>query len=149
MEAQTVHDGRGFLQDRSSQNQTTACRTRSALIHSTFDNQIIRSSIHKILYYYRPRQGCVFTGVCDSVHRGVHIPACTGADTPGQTPHPTPLGSACWDTHRPWAVHAGIHVPPPWRPLQQTVHIQLECILVLEMSTQDQISKNTGIIKFG
>ena len=32
-------------------------------------------------------QGYIFTGVCDSVHRGVGIPACTEADHP-PTPHP-------------------------------------------------------------
>ena len=57
------------------------------------------------------------------VHRGVCIPACIGADTP--------LPSACWDTHTPCPVHAGIHQPPPLprRPLLRTVRILLECIL--------------------
>ena len=72
-----------------------------------------------------------------SVHMGVCIPACIGADTaradppadiPGQTPplantpcpvhagiHTTPLPSACWDTHP---------LPP------RTVRILLKCILV-------------------
>ena len=50
------------------------------------------------------------------------IPACTGADPPGQKP-PLPLPSACWDTHPlpstcwdttlPCPVHAGIHTPLP------------------------------------
>ena len=77
------------------------------------------------------RQGYVFTGVCDSVHReGVCIPACTGADTsqvdtpgadsppPGQTPPwaDTLLGrhflpSSCRDTHPPVQCMLGYTLP--------------------------------------
>ena len=61
------------------------------------------------------------------VHAGIHTDPCpvhAGI-------HPLP--SACWDTPPPSAcwdtppVHAGIHPP---LPLQRTVHILLECILV-------------------
>ena len=47
--------------------------------------------------------------------------------SPGQTP---PWADTPWaDTHCP--VHIGIHLtPPPRRPLQRTVRILLECILV-------------------
>ena len=72
----------------------------------------------------RKRQGDVFTCVCYSVHRGR---GCV-ADTPLWADIPLP--SACWDTP-PCPVHAGIH--PPWRPLQRTVRILLECILVLKL----------------
>ena len=65
------------------------------------------------------------------------IRACTGTDTP--------LSSACWDTppkqtppgqtnppvQTPLYRHPlGRHPPSPQRPLQQTVRILLECILV-------------------
>ena len=43
--------------------------------------------------------------------------------------HPPPPPSACWDTPA-HPVHAGIHAPPPPPPLQRTVYILLECILV-------------------
>ena len=120
--------------------------------------QILLFSVHKLkiflvhiisLVYYRPQRSCgkvKFLQVCvkNSV-RGVGcvggcIPACIGADTP--------LPSACWytpsgHTHRGQTpscpMHVGIHplgrhLPPPGHtpppPLQRTVCILLECILV-------------------
>ena len=32
----------------------------------------------------------------------------------------TPLPNACWDTHLPWPVHAGIHTPPAQCMLEYT-----------------------------
>ena len=96
--------------------------------------------------YYRLQRSCgkvIFSqaSVSHSVHGGCgrhHAWADTPladtpwADLPGQTPHQAdtprqipPLGrhpqpSACWDTR------------PPRQPLQRTVRILLECILVLK-----------------
>ena len=59
-----------------------------------------------------------------------------GQTPPGQAPprETPPLPSACWDTHTPHPVHAGIHTLPlpsaRW-PLQLIVRILLECILVI------------------
>ena len=52
-------------------------------------------------------QGYIFTGICDSVHRGVCLSACWDT-TPPRTRHPpgirhTPLGPGTpWDKSPPW-----------------------------------------------
>ena len=54
-----------------------------------------------------------------------------------QTPAPSACWdtppSACWDTY-PRLVHAGIQPSPSRRPLQRTVRILLECILLNSIS---------------
>ena len=95
-----------------------------------------------VLYYLLPAatklgQGNVFTGVCDSVHRGgvsasVHagIPHPPEQTPPERTP---PLGA---DTPRSRQPPRGDNPPPPRSRLQHTVNerpvrILLECILVI------------------
>ena len=63
------------------------------------------------------RKGNVFTSVCHSVHGGWQTPP--WADTP--------LTSTCWDTP---PAQCMLGYPPSRRPLQRTVRILLECILV-------------------
>ena len=87
----------------------------------------------------------MFSQACvkNSVHGpGGCIPACTGADTP--------LPSACWDTppradlgRHPQGKHPPGQTPPLGRPpplhrrpLQRTVRILLECILVSRLLTR-------------
>ena len=90
-----------------------------------------------LTYYYRPQRSCgkvmfLHLSVSHSVHRvcvgqppsGRHIPACTGADGPLGRHIPACTGAdisqyALWQTL------------PPRRPLQRTVRILMECILVL------------------
>ena len=71
--------------------------------------------------YYRPpkklRKGNVFTPVCDSVHRGGYTHTSLGRHPPADTTlgrHPPPQADS-----------------PQGRPLQRTVGILLECILML------------------
>ena len=96
------------------------------------------------LKFYLPQRSCgkvmFYTGVCYSVHRrGPSWADTPWADTPPlqQTPPPPmgrhppsrhPLPSACWDT--PPAQCMLGYTPLPQRPLQRTVRILLECILV-------------------
>ena len=109
-----------------------------------FSQACVKNSVHR-------------GGVYPSMHWGRHRPGQTPpprADTPPwadiplprQTPPPWAdiplLPSACWDTHTPCPVHAGIHpLPsvcwdkPPPRPLQRTVRILLKCILVCHIFT--------------
>ena len=84
-------------------------------------------------------EGYVFTGVCLST--GECLPLVPGR---GCLSHPHPLGSACWDKHMLWPLHAGIQTPPAqcmlgYTPLpsacwdtvnKRAVRIPLECILV-------------------
>ena len=81
-------------------------------------------SVVKVNRSDRPIITVIFSqaSVSHSVHRRM---GCL-ADTP--PPADKPLPSACWDTP-PCPLHAGIHTPR--RPLQRTVRILLECILVL------------------
>ena len=101
-------------------------------------------------------QGYVFTGICHSVHGGEHVSqhaldrhtpvrqpqsdtpradtplwadTPTGADIPtGQaSPGQAPPPSVCWDAPPTQCML----VYTPRRPLQRTVRILLECILVL------------------
>ena len=71
------------------------------------------------------QQGYVFTGVCDYVHRG------WGWRYPSMHwgRHPLPPGLTPPWTDTPCQMHAGIHPPSRW-PLQRTVRMLLECILV-------------------
>ena len=103
--------------------------------------------VHILLECILVSQACVKNSVLRGV--GLCIPACTGADIP---PFPVHAGihppSQCMLGYTPpCPVHAGIHpradtlprpYPPPWqtppprRPLQRTVRILLECILVVK-----------------
>ena len=92
------------------------------------------------------------------LHAGIQTPYPVHASIHPLGRHMYPLGrhplpTACWDTHTPaqcmlgynplgrhthplfrqasYPLHAGIQPPSPRRPLQRTVHILLECILVL------------------
>ena len=96
--------------------------------------------VHILLECILVSQACVKNSVLRGV--GLCIPACTGADIP---PFPVHAG-----IHTPCPVHAGIHPPPGQtpspghtpllgkrppplrRPLQRTVRILLECILVVK-----------------
>ena len=71
-----------------------------------------------VMYYFLPSAREMFSQASVILSTGQTPPGQTPpwADTPGQTP--------------PCLVHAGIH-PPPRQPLQRTVRILLECILVL------------------
>ena len=91
--------------------------------------------------YYRPqtklRKGNVFTPVCQSFCSqgvGVCLNACW--DTAPWADTPTPLRSACWDTHplpsvcwdTQCPVHPGIHTPYPVHAgIQCPVHAGIQC----------------------
>ena len=65
-------------------------------------------------HFYRPQRSCVkvmFLHLSFCSRGGClphHPPWTRGRHLPGQTPL---LPSACWDTHPPCPVHAGIHTP--------------------------------------
>ena len=73
----------------------------------------VRSVVAERLCFHRPLSFCSQLGVC--------IPACTGADTPGR--------------HSPHLVRHPPRQTPPGRPLQRTVRILLECILLIFFSS--------------
>ena len=89
----------------------------------------------------RPRQADIpWADTPCPVHAGIHPPAQCML---GYTHHPLP--SACWDTHTPWPVHAGIHTPTPsacWDTVnKREVRIPLECIIVfneIKLSVSDK-----------
>ena len=102
-----------------------ACKTKHLTFYCSYCAVNTQNTV-----YYRPQRSCgkvmfsqasviLFTG-------GACIPACTGQTPPGQTP-PPPCPVHSWIHTHPCQVHAGIH---PRRPLQRTVRILLECILV-------------------
>ena len=80
------------------------------------------------------RQGYVFTGICDSVHRGGVADTYWADTSPGRhTPlarHPpaqcmlryTPLPSACWDTHPPAQCMLGCPLPTPAATAVDVMH---------------------------
>ena len=90
------------------------------------------------VFYYHPREGNVFTCVCDSVHGGRclvpggsapgGVPAPGWVSAPGggawsqQVEVPGPRGGAC--------CRGGAWWRPPRRLLLRAVRILLECILV-------------------
>ena len=93
----------------------------------------------KLTYYYRPQRSCgkvmfLHLSVSHSVHR-----VCVG-----QTPPPEDISQHALGQTPPWAdisqhalgqtypsMHCDRPPPPPRRPLQWTVRILMECILVL------------------
>ena len=109
----------------------------------SFNEALTPLAISLIHNFYRPQSSCrkvMFSqaGVKNSVH-GRCIPACTGADS-SRADIP-PADTSPWsDTplrHPPLVRHSdtplGRH-PPHRRPLQRTVRILLECILVVSMN---------------
>ena len=74
---------------------------------------------------YSPRKGYVFTGICHSVHgRG-----CVSQHALGQTP--PRADTPPWQTPPPGKQPTlRADTPSPRRPLQLTMRILLECILV-------------------
>ena len=117
----------------------------SQKLHKNEENGTDRRTLPFIFFYYRPqlRKGNVFTSVCQEFCLGGVYPSMHwGRHPQGQTPTPWadttrgrhPLGkipppNACWDTHLPAQCILG-YTPLPRRPLQRTVRILLECILV-------------------
>ena len=65
---------------------------------------------------------------------GVCIPACTGAEPPSPRQTDIPLGRHFPGRHLPPGRHPPGQTPPRW-PLQRTVRILLECILVHNVNT--------------
>ena len=84
------------------------------------------------------RQGYVFTGIYDSVHRGCVADTYWADTSPGRhTPLARHPPAQCMLGYTPCPVHAGIHTSPaqcmlgyPPPPLQWTLRILLECVLV-------------------
>ena len=88
------------------------------------------------LTYYRPQRSCgkvIFlqASVSHSVHRGEGR-GVSDRYHPLQTPPwaDTPQADTLLGRHRPAQCMLGY--TPPWRPLQRTVRILLECILVIK-----------------
>ena len=88
------------------------------------------------------RQGYVFTGICNSVHRGCVADTYWADSSPGRhTPLARPPSAPCMLRYTPPAQRMlGYTHPPlsacwdapslPRRPLQWTLRILLECVLV-------------------
>ena len=79
---------------------------------------------------------------------GACIPACTGQTPPSLDRHtPPPVKQPPYSDTPPCPVHAGIQIPPhpPLRPLQRTVRILLECILVMVNHTTAVVLYNTVV----
>ena len=106
--------------------------------------------------YYHPQSSCgkvVFTGICDSVHRGV-----CGRHPPGQTPpRQTPPYAQCMPgytpprqtpclgrhppgRHPPCLVHAGIHTPLDRHPPKADTPLPSAC-----WDTHPPCPEHTGI----
>ena len=112
-------------------------------IGSTRSSHVLLTKLLAVKYKYLPSatklRQVIFlqASVIHSVHRGVcQIPP--RQTSPGQKPPARhfPGQTPPWADTPPHPVHAGIHPPPstcwdtPQRPLQRTVRILLECILV-------------------
>ena len=120
---------------------------------------VCKGSCGKVMFLHLSLSHSVHEGggvvVSASVHAGIHplgrpphdptkcmlgytppLSACWNTHThPAQCmldTHNPPLPSAWWDTHPPTQCMVGYIPPSPRRPLQRTVRILLECILVFK-----------------
>ena len=80
-------------------------------------NLVILTFLSESVVDYRPQQSCgevnVFTGICDSVHRGdVCLSACWNTTSP-RSRHP-PRADTPWSRQPPWSRHPpGADTPTP------------------------------------
>ena len=125
--------------------------------------------LQHVWHHYRPQRSCgkvMFSQASVILSGGVYGRQPPGKHPPGRIPpgrHPswadtsprqTPPHPVHAGIHTPYLVHAGIHIPCPvhagihaplQRPLQRTVRILLECILVIEISWHKSYSSQFNI----